>query len=309
MHIGMPNPGAANLMQAVAAYKQRAGARLQPEQVQEAVRLLKEVNRRLPGRNLLEASRDELKAAGTRLFADGEPRQNGPFLTFELREFFDAALAAGIVLRHPLTGEARLGPTPGEDSGVTRQEAAQRAAKLVAGIIEESIQKGLLLSPLAAPVAEAGDEPDTFLERLLSGLSGRWQLLARSLCPVLRAARVVVPLAAVVISLSAALDAGNPLNARANSAFATGEAVRRLELAVNLAQNQEWDEQSGISSLEELGERVGLPLPEASEVFDLEKIVTRPYILYLRHRQSGTLVILGLERRATLRQGTWRVLR
>ena len=92
-------------MQAVAAYKQKASARLQPGQIQEAVRLLKEVNRRLPDRDLLEASRDELKAAGARLFADGEPREHGRFLSSELGAFYDAALDAGLIGRHPLTGD------------------------------------------------------------------------------------------------------------------------------------------------------------------------------------------------------------
>ena len=38
-----------------------------------------------------------------------------------------------------------------------------------------------VLSPLAAPVAELGEERDSTLDRLVSGLSGRWQRAAHAL--------------------------------------------------------------------------------------------------------------------------------
>jgi hypothetical protein len=294
-------------MQAVAAYKQRASQRLRPEQLREAVRLLKEVNRRLAGHNLLEASRDELKTAGTQLFADGEPRENSRFLSGELGAFYDAALEAGLILRHPLTGEARLGAAAAEPAGVTRQEAAERAAKLVAGIVEECIQQGFLLSPLAAPLGEASEAPDGFVERLVSGLSGRWQRLARALHPVLAATRVALPGVAVIFALSAAMDGGGPFSSGGGAGMTSGQAVHDLEVAMEITYSQEGSLE-GVSSLSDLEERSGMPANRISKVFELERVTSEPPTLYLRHRKDGALVILGAGRRAVIRKGSWQVL-
>ena len=102
---------AAGLLERLASHWEK-----NPYQLQLAIRLLKEVNRRLPNQNLLEASLDEIKAAGGRLFAEGEPREHGRFLTAELRSF--SASGRGRLLATSQYGDSlrRLATTCGKTS-------------------------------------------------------------------------------------------------------------------------------------------------------------------------------------------------
>jgi hypothetical protein len=303
----MPEPKPNPLLQAVSAYKRQAGQRLRAEQLQEAVRLLKEVNRRLPSHNLLQASLEELKGAGARLFAEGESRDTSKFLSAELQRFFDVALEEGLISYHPITGAARIQDEADEQPKLSPQEAAAQAAALVAAVVEEGLQQGLMLSPLAMPLAEM-DERRGLVDRLVSRLSGRWQTLAARMHLPLAVARVAIPLAAILLAVNGAMESGNPLASRYNTAVASGEAVRQLDLALNMVINQE-GELGEISSLEELGDRVGVPLAKAAEVFELENAVREPPILYLRHKKSDTLVVITPGHRGALRRGVWRVLK
>ena len=155
----MAATGRTPLLQAVSAYTRRARQRLEAGEVEVAVRLLKELNRRLPGQNLLTATVEELKEAGARLFAEGEPRSRSRFLSAELRELFDTALAEGLVLRHPLTGAVRLPDPDSPPAGavMTREEAAAEAVQVIANLLEDAIRVGLAVPGMAVAVAEAGE--------------------------------------------------------------------------------------------------------------------------------------------------------
>jgi hypothetical protein len=302
----MAEPTTSPLLRAVSAYTRRARARLTPAEVELAVRLLKEVNRRLAGRNLLDASVDELRAAGARLFAEGEPREHSRFLTAELRQFFDAAIEEGLVVRHPLSGAVRLPDpdAPAAATGLAVEEVAEQAAKIVANVLEDAVQTGLMLSPLAVPVAEAG-EGGGMVEELVRTLASRWSWLAGQLHWLLQAVRVLVPLGAMVLGLTAWFSSSNPLTGQ--GAFLTGQAMQELKIAVNLLDSREMGT-TQFRSLEDLGQQLGAPLLQSSSVFTLERAMVHPTILYLRHRDSDALVILTPDHRATLRKGRWRLL-
>jgi hypothetical protein len=302
-------------MQAVSSYKRLALAELGADSAREGVRLLKELNRRLQSRNLLTATLADIKAAGARLFTEGESQEASRFLSAELRRFYTVALEEGLVAVNPLTGEAhRASPTPAEAAPTPAAAAAAPAeettagtARLVAGVIDEGIQAGLTLSPLALPLAEMGGRAGA-AERLADALAGRWSRLAVHLRPVLLLARLVVPAAVVILVLVTVFGDSDPMSTGLAEATATGNAIRDLTFLLE----SRHDESTGIeasSSLEDLGRRVGINVDGAAELFDLQRVVARPPMLYLRHKQSGDLVVLTEELRGSLRDGTWRVRR
>lgn len=295
------------LLKAVHAYKSEASHRLEPRRLELAIRLLKELHRQLGQGDLLHASLQEIKAAGARVLAKGELREHSKFLSAELVRFFDAALAAGCIGYHPIRKTARLTEEPGPERRFDVRAAGARAAELVAGVLADGIQQGLMISPLAAPLADLGGSTGP-VDRLFGVVSGRWQRLAARMGWLLELARIAIPAATLVLAVSAAFDSGNPFTAAYGSALESGQAVQHLEIAVNLLAN-EGRGTSKIGSLTELGDRVGVPLDDVAEVFELQRATVTPPILYLRHRKTGTLVVLTPERRASLRHGRWKVLR
>ncbi len=304
----VPESTSSPLLQAVSGYTRRARARLGPQEVETAVRLLKEVNRRLPGRNLLQAGVAELKEAGARLFAEGEPREGSRFLSAELRHFFDAALADGLIVRHPLTGQVSLprAEEEAEAAGAQPAAVAEQAAKVVADLLEDAVRVGLLASPIAVPLAELG-EGENRVEELLGLLAARWSWLASQLHWLLQVVRVAVPLAALVFGVSAALDPSSPLTG--GQAMLTGQAMQELRVTLSLLEERELPAGTEAASLEQLGDLAGAGLQAATKVFTLERAVLRPPVLYLRERASGALVVVTPGQRGVLRDGGWRVVR
>jgi hypothetical protein len=305
----MSEPTPSPLLVAVNAYTRRARARLGADQVGEGVRLLKELNRRLAGRNLLAAPLDELKAVGARVVAEAGGGDRGRFLTAELRAFFDAALEEGLIVRHPLTGAVRLPDPEGVAAAadMPREDGAVEAVKLVANLLEEAVQASVIVSPLALTVADLGEGGHPLVE-LLERLAGRWSSLTGSLHWLLEVVKVVVPLGALVLGLGAFLEGGGPF--LGGGAMSTGNAMQELKVAVALLGEREIPGEGGAepSSLQQLGDLVGTGFMAAPKVFDLERAVVRPPILYLRHRETGALVVVTPEHRGALRDGRWRML-
>ncbi len=292
------------LMTAVTAYKKSALERLNAGQVQEAIRLLKLVNQNLPGRNLLDASLEEIKTAGAQVFDGGELRSNSKFLSSELNRFYDAALDKELIQRHPINGRAHLGPkTP--DQPPAQRGTGEKVASLVSNLIENGIQAGFMVSPLAMPLAEMGEQ-NAALDRFVNGLSGRWYELANRCEWFFSMLRVAIPIVTILIALTTFLDPSkSPFSGSAS--FATGNAMQDIKLMVNLLESEE-PRGVEISTLEELGNWIGVPSARAAEVFDLEQLRVAPSILYLRHKQSGALIIVTSEHRGTLRGKRWRML-
>jgi hypothetical protein len=327
----MAATGRTPLLLAVSAYTRRARQRLEAGEVEVAVRLLKELNRRLPGQNLLTATVEELKEAGARLFAEGEPRSRSRFLSAELRELFDAALAEGLVLRHPLTGAVRLPDPDSPPAGavITREEAAAEAVQVIANLLEDAIRVGLAVPGMAVAVAEVGEggaPGPRALERLVS----RWSLLTGRARWLLEVVRFAVPVAALVLGLQVAMEQGGPLNP--GEGMTTGQALQELKVGVNLLASREmsappskrsaggdqWNDgppaatgaaglPAGDGSFDQLAQLVGMPFSASSRVFTLERFVAVPPTLYLRHRESGALLVVAEGRRAVLDRGRWRV--
>ncbi len=290
------------LQRAVAAYKRQALDELGPERVLDGVRLLKEVNARLPGRDLLTATAADIKAAGVRLFAAGEPRTQSRFLTAELQRFFAAAQAEELVAVNPLTGAARLavdGATAGDSDG---PELVAVTAELVAELIADGIQAGLRMSPIALPVAELGEDEGP-LDHLVSLLSARWQGLARRLRPLLATVRVLIPAAGVVLGIMAFFDPSGP--------FGTGmelsNAMQDLKMNVALLESQELLSVADITTLSELGARLHAPTTNAAKHFDLLRVRLAPPVLYLRYKKTGGLLVMEGGQRGGMNQGVFTV--
>jgi phenylalanyl-tRNA synthetase beta subunit len=87
-----------------------------------------------------------------------------------------------------------------------------------------------------------------------------------------------------------------------NEAFATGQAVRELEITIQLLSNQEMVP-GPIASLYDVGERLGMRFGHEVELFDLERISTSPPLIVVRHRPSGAVVALTPDYRITYREG------
>lgn len=293
------------LMAAVAAYK-KAAAELSPEQLQEGVRLLKEVNRRLPSRNLLDAAKTDLKAAGQEIINGAGGRVEGRFLSRELRRFYDAAFAEGLLALHPLTSAAQLPTsTPGDDPDAAPR-GAEAAAELVTGLIEEGLQAGMLLSPLAIPASELG-QPSR-LDTFVANLEGRWAELAEKAKWLLSALRVAIPAVGVILTVTTVITGRDPVGSRANAAFSTGNAMQEVKIMVNLLDSVELQPRR-YDTFEELGRAVGAPTESMAEIFELEGLSRFPTVLFLRHRSSGALVMVSEDQRATLADGRIRIRR
>lgn|GEM_PF-5055272 len=327
----MAEPARSSLLQAVSAHARRARQRLDAGEAETSIRLLKELNRRLPGGNLLTATMSELRAAGARLFAEGEPRTRSRFLSAELKEFYDVAFAEGLVLRHPLTGAVRL-PDPEAQAAsavMTREEAASEAAQVIANLLEDAVRFGLAVPGLAVAVAEAG-EGGAPGPRVLERMVGRWSLVTGRAHWLLEVVRFAVPVAVLVLGLGVAMEQGGPLNP--GEGMTTGQAVQELKVAVNLLASREMaappskhpvrgrpsDEGRPVTAgapaalaevggLEELGQLVGLPMSAAIRSFTLDRLAMDPPTLYVRHRETGALLVLAEGRRAALERGRWRV--
>ena len=134
---------------------------------------------------------------------------------------------------------------------------------------------------------------------------------------LLEVVRFAVPAAALVLGLGVAVEQGGPF--RPDGGMTTGQAMQELKVAVNMLSSREvapapsrvavreGGGAAGVDSLDELGHLVGVPLEAAKRVFVLDRLVMVPPTLFLRHRETGALVVVSEGQRAALDRGRWRV--
>jgi hypothetical protein len=299
-------PAGSPFISAVRAYKQEAGTRLDPETLVRVLQGFKELNASVPPGGMLNSTDSELGRALAGLFQRGKPEAELGLLQKELPLFFDAALAAGLIGVHPLRGTARIQSAPEEAAPVLQAAGAQlgAVADYLADILQDGIQQGLLISPLARPMAALQEEGDP-LEGVWNLIPRRWFGFATRFPWVLDIFKIGLPVVSLVLALSAWFGPGNPLLSMQSDAMATGNAVKKIQIAANLMMNFGPEETGELTSLAALGQRVGMPLDEEEGVFTLLGINRQLPILYLRHKATGALVFLSPQEVASFRDGAW----
>lgn len=296
------------LMQAVRAYKQYAAAQLTPEQVGQAIQLLKALNQRLPKQNLLVASKEEIREAGMQALEALRAPKHGGFLTAELNRFFDVALEQGLIHYHPLRGTARLREEPAVVDDVkpdSTQRAAEVAAQLVAGIIQDTIQTGMMVSPLAGPLTSRNSGPSA-AEKLIVKFTSRWEVFANRSRLILSITQIAIPAITIVLAIMAVFDPSGPFAGGHSRAMDAGNAVRMLRVMVN----EIYWEQEGledIRDLDELMQQWGGSLGPGTEDLELLRVVPDAHALYLRNRAANTIVIVSPELSGVFSRGRWRM--
>ncbi|MCP4895996.1 MAG: hypothetical protein GY906_03390 [bacterium] len=296
------------LIRAVRAYKQRAAADLQPDQVEKAIQLLKALNHCLPKKNLLLASREEIKNVGMQVLDGMEARQQGGFLTAELNRFYDVALDAGLISYHPLRETARLRDKPAEVDDVKpdmTQRTAEVTAKLVAGIIKDGLQAGMMVSPLAGHLTGRASRTP-MLERVVSIVSGRWEALANRSRLVLSILQIAIPLVTFVLAIQAVFDPSNPMMGGTSGAMDSGNTVRMLR---GLVTEIDWSQEdfSEVRDLDDLAERWGGPLGPGAKNLRLLRIVPDAQAIYLKHDTNNAVVIITPDLLGVFSRGRWRM--
>ncbi len=298
------------LFDAVQNYKKHASSRLSAEDVKRAVVEIKSLNDRLPLKNILLSNYEEISAAGRAMMAEGKSQSDMLFLKNELLCFFDTAMEGGFTGYHPLRKTARI-HTSGSAAAVRTESTgiiagASHVADLVGGIIEESIQKGLMISPLAIPLAEMGDK-GSLIDRLVSNLSGRWALMAYRMRFLLAGLRYVIPVLAMYFALNAWFSDDNPMIRAERTSGATRNAIQKLTiLVVNMNPGAEYGGRSEYRDLMDLGDRHGIDLEKESEVLTLLKFSGLNNTLYLRHEPSGAIVMISQNGIAQVKEGRFR---
>ena len=295
---------------ALREYKRRAVERLAPEALLASMALLRELAMLLPGRDLLAASLDELNAAARQLLERGHTREELKSFNTELVAFYDAAFEANLIDFHPFRKTARpqrgeaAAPAAGAPADLPSQGIGW-AADYLAGIIQEGLQRGLMLSPFSLAVndlAGGGGMADDLLDRF----SARWSSAARRLSWVLDAVKVGVPIAGVVLAAAAWFGPDNPILRAQREASGTSNAVQKLELAMNLMINDP-DAAASSPDLATFGYRVGVPLDQEAKQFTLLRADPRVPMLFLRQETVGRFVILHPGVVASIRDGRIRV--
>jgi hypothetical protein len=299
---------ASPLVRAVRAYKQRAATELQPKQLEGALQLLKAVNQGLTKQNLLLASLEEIKAVGMSALDELGIREKGGFLTAELKRFYDVALELGLINYHPLRQTARLRDAPAEIDEAApdlTHKAAEATAKLVAGIIRDSVQTGMMVSPLAGHLTSGGGQPP-MLERLIRSLSSRWEALAKRSRLVLSILQIAIPLVTFILAVQAVFSPSNPMGGGLSRATDTGNAVRMLRVLVN---EMDWGQEdlAEVRDLDELTNRWGGPLGPGAVSLKLIRVVPDAQALYLRNEDTGVLVIITPDLHGAFSRGRWRM--
>ncbi|HPR63712.1 MAG TPA: hypothetical protein PK014_05770 [Thermoanaerobaculia bacterium] len=306
--------GGSGLFQAVQAYKAASAGRLTEEQTRTILDLLKRLNYQLPQKNLLAASLDDLNIAGRELAESGVPAAQMALLKKETPFFFDVALDQGFIAVHPIRGTAKIHASKVVDAAVPATavvaDNAQRMAEWVGNLIEDGLQKGFLISPIAVPLAEV-EEKAGLVDTIVSSLSGRWQALAEKNTWLMDALKLAIPIAIILLAIHGWFEGGNPIMARQREASATGTAVQNLKIIVNLMDTEIYDQESmerfrNISSFRDFEMVMDYPLNIKEDVFTLIKVVPEARALVMRHNPTNAIVILNGQYTLSLLKGRMR---
>ena len=174
----------------------------------------------------------------------------------------------------------------------------------LANVLQEGVQKGLMLSPLAQSAA-ALQEGGGGLEAYWNLLPRRWFRFLHRFPWVPDSLRIGIPILSMILALAAWFGPDNPFLGGHREAAATGNAIKKLQIAMNLMINSAPGELDGLSSLSALGQRVGVPLEEEEALFSLVRVNSNVPILYLRHIPTGALVFLSPQGVNSFRDGRW----
>jgi len=297
------------LLQAVREYKKGATARLEPERLLTVLQLIKDLNALVPGADLLKATDSELITALGALARKGLNAADLNLLQEELFAFYDAAMDAGLTALHPLRGTARIQSAETVQEAASGEESALGASmgavtEYLANILQDGVQKGLMLSPLAQSAAALQEEGDR-LEPYWNLLPRRWFRFLHRFPWVPDSLRVGILIASLILALAAWFGPDNPFMGAHREAAATGSAIKKLQIAMNLMINFSPGQLDGISSLSALGQQVGIPLEEEEALFSLLRVNSRAPILYLRHTPTQALVVLSPQTVDSYRDGRW----
>jgi hypothetical protein len=297
------------VLPALREYKRRASERLGPDALLAAMALLKELGALVPGRDLLTASLEDLNAAAAQLMERGHTREELQAFNPELLAFYDAAWDAELLDLHPIRKTAReaAGAPPADD--LAAPALAERgmgwAADYLAGIIQEGLQRGLMLSPFSVALADVARDGG-ILDDLTDRFAARWSSAARRAAWVLDAVRIGVPIAGVILAAAAWFGPDNPILRRQREATGMNTAVQKFELAMNLMVNDP-DGAAASPDLATFGYRVGVPLDKEAEEFTLLRVDPRVPMLFLRQESAGRTIILHPGVIASVRNGRIRV--
>ena len=302
--IGLPP-----VLQAVREYKKEAAGRLMPERLMTVVQLLRDLNAAVPSHDLLRATDAELGEALAALAGKGKSPSDLNLLQQELFSFYDAAMEAGLTAFHPLRGTARI---QGEDadrlpeSGGRDPLGASMGAvtEYLANVLQDGIQRGLMLSPLAQPAAALQEEGGG-MEKYWNLMPRRWYRFLHRFPWVADSVKIGVPIVSLILALATWIGPGNPFMGAHREAVAAGNAFKKLQVAMGLMINSVPGELDGLTSLSTLGQRVGFPLEEEDALFALLRVNSRVPILYMRHQSTGTLVFLSPQGVDSFRDGRW----
>jgi hypothetical protein len=273
----------------------------------DAIRLIEAVDGCLVGGGVLFATQDDLEAALQLVLAQEGNTDSSVFLRAEMDRFLDLAAAHGLAARHPSSGEARVEIVGDKTDLPNRQEITRLMTRLVAKLVEEGLSSALLVSPLAVPVSEVGEEGGA-LDQAAEHLSKRWRGLTHRLRQPLDVLRIALPATALLLALNSFFSCSGPLGSRTRSAVLTGAGVNQLKALTRDMAGPGIGDPYTIGTLQELSERTGLPTDRASEVFRLKRVLYG--VVYLEHLETGKLAVISGEYVGSFgKKGTWRIVK
>ncbi len=303
----MSRPTETQVLPALREYKRRAAERLDLDALLAAMALIKELNALVPDRNLMTARLEDLNAAAAELMKRGHSREELQAFNAELTAFYDAAWDAGLLNWHPIRKTARrLGEAAGESTpDDLPSQGLGWAADYLANIIQEGVQRGLMLTPFALAVNDLAQEGG-IVDDLVERFSSRWSAAARRLAWLLDAVKVGVPIVGVVLAAAAWFGPDNPILRAQREATRSHNALQKLNIALNMMDSVPYAA-AALPDLATLGARVGIPLDQEAKEFTLLRADPRVPMLILRQEDTGRTIFLQPGVVASVRDGRIRV--